>query len=115
MYDHAELAAFLFYAACLAIQVIFDYRCVRCFSMIPGSRSARFFYAARLSLLLFSWAFLFIYFSVMYQSPAWLFFHLCIPLLFGYSFFLCLRWFLKPPLLAANCGMDDVPPSPVSS
>jgi hypothetical protein len=42
MYDHAELAAFLFYTAYLAIQVIFDYRCVRCFSVIPGSRSACF-------------------------------------------------------------------------
>ncbi|NUQ25982.1 MAG: hypothetical protein HUU34_18695 [Saprospiraceae bacterium] len=29
MDGHAELAAFLFYIACLAIQVIFDYRCVR--------------------------------------------------------------------------------------
>jgi hypothetical protein len=42
MYDHAELAAFLFYAACLAIQVTFDYRCVRRFSVILGSRSACF-------------------------------------------------------------------------
>jgi hypothetical protein len=42
MYDHAELAAFLFYTAYLAIQVTFDYHCIRCFSVIPGSRSACF-------------------------------------------------------------------------
>jgi hypothetical protein len=133
MYDHAELAAFLFYTAYLAIQVIFDYRCVRCFSVIPGYRSACFpmilgccVFSVTLGLRVifsvlfvctawYSLSFKYIYYSVMYQSPAWLFLHQHIPLLTGYSFFLSLRWFSNIPLLAANCGMDDVPPSPVIS
>jgi hypothetical protein len=92
MYDHAELAAFLFYTAYLAIQVTFDYHCIRCFSVIPGSRSAcysmlpgcrvifvtlgprgifsvLFVSTARYSLLL-----KYIYFSMIYQSIARLLF-----------------------------------------
>jgi hypothetical protein len=134
MYDHAELAAFLFYTACLAIQVTFDYRCVRCFSVIPGYRSAcfsmllscpRFFCDAWLSWYFFSA--IRKYRSVFLVVQIYLFFNDLSkyrPATFSINishcrlailFFSSLRWFSNIPLLAANCGMDDVPPSPVIS